>query len=282
MANSADWIDYHGLRALRLATPDGASAIVARHGAQVLSWVPACGGERLYLSDKSPFDAGTAIRGGVPVVFPQFGTLGPLPRHGFVRTAEWDLLEQHGGKDFASATFRLLVSPQSRPIWPHDFAAELTVAVGADRLDIELEVENLGAEEFAFTAALHTYLKVAEVETVRLEGLRGTRYRDQTRHGNEHLDRGNALVVADEVDRIYLDAPATLLLRQPGASLGIHSEGFPDVVVWNPWEKKCAAMADMPRDGFRRMLCVEAAVIGRPVVLAAGQAWWARQSLQVV
>jgi glucose-6-phosphate 1-epimerase len=51
------------------------------------------------------------------------------------------------------------------------------------------------------------------------------------------------------------------------------------VVVWNPWEEKCAALPDMPKDGFRRMLCVESAAAAKPVALEPGDTWFGRQTL---
>ena len=62
-------------------------------------------------------------------------------------------------------------------------------------------------------------------------------------------------------------------------SLGINAEGFADVVVWNPWVERSAAIADLPNDGFRHLLCVEAAAAQHPVRLAAGESWWGRQTL---
>lgn len=279
MAGSATWGEFHGLRAIYLVAPDGASAVLTEHGAHVVSWCPAGGGERLYLSGRSAFESGRAIRGGVPVIFPQFAATGPYLRHGFARLTAWRLHEARVGADFATATFALDDDAQTRAQWPHRFHCELTASVGGNRLDIELEVENPGDARVAFTCALHTYLAVAEVELARLEGLRGTVYRDQTADGAEGYDNFDALVVGAELDRIYPDAPADLRLRERGRSLGIRSEGFPDAVVWNPWSDKCARLADMPPLGFRRMLCVEAAAVMRPVVLEPGQAWVGRQSL---
>ena len=274
----AEAIEFHGLPALRLAVGDGASAVVTQHGAHLVSWIPAGGAERLYLSERSLYTTGTAIRGGVPVVFPQFSGLGPLPRHGFARTCEWSITETRSGPDFAVANLRLTDSDATRALWPHAFAAELTVAIGGNRLDIELEVENPGKDTLRFTCALHTYLRVAEVETVRLEGLRGLRFRDQTR-GSERLDGADSVTVSAEVDRIYFGPTKTLLLREPKRSLGIQAEALPDVGVWNPWEEKCALLGDMPPDGFRRMLCVEAAAVGTPIALSPGESWWGRQTL---
>ena len=82
-----------GLDAVELRASDGASAVVTLHGAQVVSWRAAgTGGEQLYLSPRSAYADGTAIRGGVPVVFPQFSDRGPLVRHGFARSRPWRLL----------------------------------------------------------------------------------------------------------------------------------------------------------------------------------------------
>src|SRR5690606_32533435 len=110
----------------------------------------------------------------------------------------------------------------------------------------ELEVENTGHAPFAFTAALHTYVGVDEVENTRLEGLYGHDYRDATDGDKVKRDTGDVLVVDREVDRVYFDVERALLLRDGSRALGIHSEGFPDVVVWNPWEERCAVMPDMP------------------------------------
>ena len=76
---------FEGLDAVELRAPDGARATVLLHGGHVVSWVPAGADEQLYLSPKSSFAPGSAIRGGVPVIFPQFNTRGPLQRHGFAR-----------------------------------------------------------------------------------------------------------------------------------------------------------------------------------------------------
>ncbi|MBI4756284.1 MAG: D-hexose-6-phosphate mutarotase [Betaproteobacteria bacterium] len=274
-----DRIDFHGLPAMRLTAPDGACAIVTLHGAHVVSWRPAGGDERLFLSPRSAFAAGSAIRGGIPVIFPQFAARGPLPKHGFARTREWVPDESRVGRDFATATLRLESDEATLAIWPSPFAAELTVAVGVNRLDVELEVENPGPQPLRFSAALHTYLRVDEVETVQLGGLRDTTYLDATHGDAETTDDATSLSFSAEIDRIYLDAPTDLLLTEPTRRSAIHAEGFPDVVVWNPWDTKCAALADMEPLGFRRMLCVEAAVVGRPVALDSGESWWGRQSL---
>ncbi|NMG33655.1 D-hexose-6-phosphate mutarotase [Azoarcus sp. TTM-91] len=279
MGPSIDTIDFHGIPALRLATRAGARAVVSLFGGQVLSWAPAQGEERLYLSDKAVFDGQTPIRGGVPVCFPQFAGQGALPKHGFARSREWSVAEQRTGDDFALVTLCLGDDEGTRALWPQGFSLELSVIIEESRLDMELDVQNTGDTPFDFTAALHTYLRVREVEESRLEGLYGLTYSDTADGGKLKRESGEAVLVEDETDRIYRDSVRPLLLREYDRSLGLNSEGFPDVVVWNPWEERCAALADMPADGFRRMLCVEAAAANHPIHLAPGQRWWGRQTL---
>ena len=272
-------VDFRGQPAITITAPDGSTATIALHGATVLSWVPAGGKERLYLSDTAVFDGAMPIRGGIPVIFPQFGTRGPLPRHGFARTQPWEVTALREGSDFALATLRLTPNAATRAVYPHAFQLELTAMVSAGRLDIELEILNTGNAPMEFSGALHTYLRVSDVETVQLEGLEGLRYLDAVR-GEDKIERASELIVEDEVDRVYFSSRGALL-REPHRALLVQNDGFPDLVVWNPWEHKCAAIADLPRDGFRRFLCVESALVEAPVTLAGGEEWVGRQTLSV-
>lgn len=271
--------NIHGLDALRLTAPDGASALVTRHGAHVLSWIPAGADERLYLSETAVYALDTPIRGGIPVIFPQFGTLGPLARHGFARTAPWALDESRAGADYALATWCLDSNATTRALWPHDFHAELTVSVGGNQLDVELAIENTGSEPFDFTAALHTYLRVREIEHAKLTGLEHTEFRDQLAGGSVRTEPRETMTFDGPIDRIHLNVPPRLVLSEAGRRLLIESNGFSDVVIWNPWDTGTAAFKDLPPLGFRRMLCVEAAAIGTPVTVKPGLVWAGRQTL---
>lgn len=279
MPATIEHIEFHGQPALRLRTRAGAVAVVSLQGAQVLSWSPPGGGDRLYLSPAAVFDGRTLIRGGIPVCFPQFADLGKLPAHGFARTARWSVVTERTGDDFALLTLGLSDDDATRAAWPHAFRAELGILIEDSRLDLELEIENTGAQALEFTAALHTYLGVREVEESRLEGLHGFEYRDKAAGNTIQRDSGDVVLIEGETDRVYHGVTRPLLLREYDRSLGINADGFPDVVVWNPWVERSAAIPDLPNDGFRRMLCVEAAAAREPVRLPAGETWWGRQTL---
>lgn len=274
-------INFRGVPAVSLKTPGGASAVVSLLGGQVLSWQPAMGDERLFLSERAVFDGSCSIRGGVPVCFPQFSGLGKLPKHGMLRTATWEVRQRHTEKSHAMLTLGISESERSLSVWPQMFDAELTIALDRGRLDVELYIENTGYGQFAFTAALHTYLRVGEVEHTRLNGLAGFEYRDAADDDRIKLDRLDGLQVDGPVNRVYHDVTRPLLLTESPRALLIESQGFPDVVVWNPWEAGCAALPDMAPLDFRRMLCVEAAAARQKVALDAGATWFGRQTLIV-
>ena len=263
-----------------LRADDGATVEIHRHGAHVTSWRPAGEGEdRLYLSPRSEFGGSAAIRGGVPVVFPQFGTEGPLPRHGFARTTLWALgciaREADGAAD---AELVLRDSDETRAVWNAAFKAVLAVTVVARQLEISLHVENVGEAPFSFTAALHTYLRVRDVEDTAVIGLRGAQYRvsgDPTLHA----DDAERLLVRDYVDRLYVGAPRRLELRERERTMIIEAEGFPDAVVWNPGPERAASLHDLGPGDERRFVCVEAAVVQTPVTLGAGRRWTGTQTL---
>jgi glucose-6-phosphate 1-epimerase len=257
-----------------LRSTDGATANVYLHGAHVTSWKPARDSdERLFLSERSEFRPNAAIRGGIPVIFPQFAAEGPLPRHGFARTSEWTLdeLSTRGGDAVASLSLR--DSPATRAVWDHAFVATLVVRVGGDQLAVSLAVENRGQTPLAFTGALHSYLRVFDVRDTTLVGLRGTKHRESGAPGALAKETGDVLHVEGEMDRVYVDVPRTLTLWEPERSLEIGFDGFPDAVIWNPGAARAATLADMEPAGERRMLCVEAAVVQHPVSVAAGERW---------
>ena len=282
MKPSIETLRFRNTDALRLNGPRGASAVISLLGGQVLSWITPDGRERLFLSDKAVFDGSVAIRGGIPVCWPQFAALGDLPKHGFVRTRPWQVAAERCGDDYALLTLAIEDDEATRALWPHAFRLELTLMLEDDRIDLELSVSNTGEAPFSFTGALHTYLRVTQVEDVALEGLYGHHYRDAANGDKVIRDSGTAVMVEAEIDRVYRDVKRPQLLQAGNLSLGIQSQDFPDVVVWNPWVDKCGALADMPADGWRHMLCVEAAVAETPVLVPAGEEWYGRQTLVAV
>ncbi|HEX6749112.1 MAG TPA: D-hexose-6-phosphate mutarotase [Longimicrobium sp.] len=260
---------------IALASRAGGRVEIRRHGAHVVQWITAAAEDVLYLSPRSRFEPGSAIRGGIPVIFPQFAEQGPLPKHGFARTAEWEVMETGTGR----AILALTDSPATRAVWDHAFRLELRVETGPE-LSVSLAVHNTGDHAFEFTCALHTYLRVSDIRSAWITELKGLRYRDKVT-GGEQVQMERDLRFASETDRIYLDAPNELRVidGRSWESTLVRKRGFRDVVVWNPWDEKAGVMDDLGADQFHRFVCVEAACAGEPVRLEPGGRWEGMQAI---
>ncbi len=253
----------------------GATASIHPTGAHVTSWTPADGRQRLFLSAATEMGEGKAIRGGVPVVFPQFSDDGPYPRHGLVRNRTWTLRTHSPDR----AVFSLSDSEATRALWPHPFQLQFEVALGPAQLAMTLRVENPGPAPFTFAAALHTYLRIEDLPATRVEGLSGHTYRDNNDPTHLHTDPDPAITFPGEIDRAYFAAPTLLTLRDGPRSLTVHAAGFPDAVVWNPGPEKAAALKDLEPGGHHRFVCIESAAIQPRIELNPGQTWTATQTL---
>lgn len=270
---------------ITLTASGGARAVMWPQGAQVASWIPAGDDERLFLS-VHPSGGPGGLRGGVPVIFPQFGGFGPLPAHGFARSVVWDLVaaashpddgRPHGpGDGEAMAEFALRDSEATRAVWPHAFRATLNVHAGGPRLRVALGVTNTGDQPFSFTAALHTYIRVAELAETTLEGLAGLRYFDHQNGDVVRMESEPRVAFKGPVDRIYYHVPGAIVVREPERQLWIEAKGFPDAVVWTPWTN---AVKNLEPDGYRHFVCVEAAAVQTPITLAPGERWHGEQTL---
>lgn len=268
------------LRTVTVRHPCGSQARITPHGAQVVSWINR-GRERLFVSPQAAVQEGQAIRGGVPIIFPQFGAHGTGPRHGFARVLEWTHVADASTAD--RARFVLGDSEYSLGLWPHCFRAELDVIVQEDRLSTALAISNCGEQAFEFSAALHTYLRVSDIGRITIAGLQGLEYLDATRDGRREIQQEATLGFAGEIDRIYCGSGArTLELEDGGNALRICSEGFIDTVVWNPGAELAASMADLGEGNHIGFVCVEPANVATRVRLAPGAAWRGTQVLACI
>jgi glucose-6-phosphate 1-epimerase len=271
------------LPGIRLDAGADGQAFVAGQGAQVLSWQAADGIERLYLSAMTgglTHDGrnAAAIRGGVPVCFPQFSDRGAMVKHGFARNLPWRVID----RGIASLAMTLQEGEDSRQHWPHAFDAQVDVRLESGALEIIFKVANTGAAPFSFTAALHTYLRVEDIRRIQLVGLENVAYQDATDNCTVRTQKEPALAIPGEVDRVYMNSPGTLkMVEQERTLLTISQRGFFDTVVWNPGPDKARLLADMPDEDWLHMLCVEAACASAAVTLGAGERWEGSQRLSV-
>ncbi|XP_028556747.1 putative glucose-6-phosphate 1-epimerase isoform X2 [Dendrobium catenatum] len=238
--------DWNGIEQVVLRVPRGASAKVSLHGGQVISWKNERGEELLFTSSKAIFKPPKAMRGGIPICFPQFGNCGSLEQHGFARNKVWSIDDDpptlHSNDSNGKVFVDLLLKPMEDDLkcWPHC--------------------------------------------EVRVEGLETLDYLDNLCQRERFTEQGDAITFESEVDRIYLGTPnvVAVLDHEKKRTFVIRKEGLPDMVVWNPWEKKSKSMLDLGDDEYKQMLCVDAAAIERPITLKTGEEWTGRLEISAV
>ncbi|MED6193348.1 hypothetical protein PIB30_018500 [Stylosanthes scabra] len=277
--------------AIVLRNSRGALARVSLHGAQVTSWKNEHGEELLFTSSKAIFKSPKAMRGGIPICFPQFGTCGSLELHGFARNRMWFIDDNPPplpandsiGKSFVDLLLKS--SEEDMKCWPHSFEFRLRVSLTSDGdLNLISRVRNINGKPFSFSFAYHTYLLVSDISEIRIEGLETLDYLDYLLQKERFTEQGDAITFESEVDRVYLSSPNAIAVldHERKRTFVIRKEGLPDVGVWNPWDKKAKSMVDMGDEEYKHMLCVDGAVIEKPVILKPGEEWTGRLQLSVV
>ncbi len=259
-------IKFGALPAVRIDAPDGAQAIVTLYGAQLVLWKTPDGIQRLFCSAKSALDGSRAIRGGVPVIFPQFGERGSGLRHGFARISNWRLADS--GHENTGAYAQFTLAPADLPAslvqtWPHPFELTLRVTLHASALELSLQVRNTGAAAFSFCAALHSYFLIDQLNRASLTGLPGQA----------------PIKFSDQLDRIYHGVAGELKLQASARTVCLEQDGFEDTVVWNPGAADAAALVDLADEEYRHFICIEPALIN-PATLAPGATWLGRQRVR--
>jgi glucose-6-phosphate 1-epimerase len=259
--------------------PSGSSAEVYLHGAQVTSWKTSDEVERLFLSEAARFEDGKPIRGGIPVVFPQFADSGPLVKHGWLRTTRWEVDES---VDRSENLVKLVTrdTDATRAAWNYSYEAALSVELGESELTVTLTLKNTGSADMRFTSALHTYLAVSDIAQARVLGLYGSPYIDKMAGRVSTIDNEQVLRISGETDRIYTGAPWRIEMTDNLLRLDISESGFSDVVVWNPWSAASHGIPDMRPDDYLHFICIEAAVADEPCTLEAGRTWSGTQKLK--
>ncbi|HNP52905.1 MAG TPA: D-hexose-6-phosphate mutarotase [Nitrosomonas nitrosa] len=276
IAGQVEFIEGNGgLTMIQVNTPK-ANALISIHAGQVLSYQPSGEEDILFLSSKAYYQDGKAIKGGAPICWPWFGPDPEgkgRPGHGFVRNRLWNVLSTEATlDDDIKITLGLTDTPETREIWPHAFELTQEIVVG-DSLNLTLITRNTGAELFSITQAFHTYFKVGDITQTSVMGLQDCTYIDKVDNSAEKKQEG-VVTIASEVDRIYHDVSNTMIIDDKALDrcIQILSQGNKTAVVWNPWEKISAEMADLEDADYKRLLCVETTNAASDVIaIAPGQ-----------
>ncbi|KAI9304232.1 galactose mutarotase-like domain-containing protein [Cunninghamella echinulata] len=267
--------------------PSGATVKVSLFGATVISWVTN-DTEHLFVSKQAILDGTKAIRGGIPLVFPIFGTKSQisLPQHGFARNSYWDYLGILTDNDEVSVRFALKdnqLTKEQRQAWPHSFRLVYTVTLTSKSLKTYLTVKNEDSDTMEFNTLLHTYFRVKDIANVSVEGLQSYTYADKVLGGATDVENRDKITISSEVDRVYQNVKDHLELNLgDGSKITIDKSGMKDTVVWNPWIEKAKGMGDFGDDEYKEMICVETGSVAQWVRIEGGQSWSAGQTLTIV
>ncbi|KAL3425568.1 aldose 1-epimerase [Phlyctema vagabunda] len=281
----------HGNSRISASLPTGESIEILLFGATIISWKDAHGNEKLWLSEAAKLDGTKAVRGGVPLVFPVFGTdaghteTSKLPQHGFARTSRWEFLGKSTSESSALSStdpgdssikldFGLSpsnLSKESRDAWPYEFGLIYSVTLGRDGLATSIVVRNEEDAEgdtgksFEFQVLMHTYLRVKDIADISVGGIESSPYIDKVASTTTTSDT-SALSITSKTDRVYTPAAgptAPVVVNEGGKkSYSVVRDNLNEVVVWNPWQDGAEDIGDFtPKSGYKNMICVEAGAV---------------------
>lgn len=273
-------IDDKGELTRLTITTNTCSAELYLQGAHLTQWQPRQHQPVLFLSERSSFVKGKAIRGGIPIIFPWFGARtandcdprSDGPAHGFARTSDWQLVSSSMNGEQLTLSLALNANEVSHALGYEQFQVNYKLTIGSE-LELQLTVENRSDKKLCFAEALHTYFEVADSEQITIAGLAGNEYYDKTDNFKKKRQDETILTLRGETDRPYINTEATVVLLDPlmKRRISISKSHSNTTVVWNPGAELTAKMADMSADAWKQMVCIETAnALENAIILSPG------------
>ena len=270
------FVEGKGNMSIAMLSNDYSFAQISLYGAHVLTFEPADMDDVLMMSNKSTFEKGKPLRGGIPLCFPWFGphaTDKSFPPHGFARLMDWSVKSTAQLDNGATQlVLTLSDSDATRAYWPHAFTCDLFITVG-ETLKMEWVVKNNDSVAFEIAPAMHTYFATNDVEEICIKGLEGVTYLDATQKLLPVVEGNLPVEIDKEVNRCYMDTQSTCEIVDPSMNRTIKVEktGSNTTVVWNPWADVAKNIPDLADEEYKNFVCVETAnVHHNKLTIAAG------------
>lgn len=233
--------------------------------------------------------AGVAIRGGVPICWPQFGAFENAAdacklKHGFARTStQWSVRSRTDD----SVSFVLKSDEDTRKSWAKDFELVYTVSLGDKVVRMEMEVRNDNTTPLEFTGCLHSYWRCDSVGQCAVEGLQGcnvdTGIGNAFRGDAVELRRRMQFADAKETQLMYAGASDVVtLLEDDKPRLRLTKCNMPDWILWNTGAENGSGLKDLKEGEYKKYVCVEPAFASRPIHLAPGAVWLAAHEARLL
>lgn len=210
---------------------DTSATVLTKRGGLAVSFVWH-GTELFYYEADTILDTSREVRGGIPVLFPACGRMQPgqydtVPKHGFARGSEWDVVEQ--SED--TLVLRITDNDTTRGYFPHGFSFTQTYHIEADKLTLSQEIRNTGENPLPFSLGFHPYFKVdPAVSTAQVPS---DRYEDTT--GKYSFD--GKFQFSNDYDSVCTNTSGHTSVLDTGLGVRITvcgTEKFLYTVVWSP------------------------------------------------
>ncbi|OOF79333.1 D-hexose-6-phosphate mutarotase [Rodentibacter caecimuris] len=237
---------YNEIPVICLDHPVG-KAKIALQGAQLLSWKPHYEQQDLlWLSEIEPFELGTAIRGGVPICYPWFGTK-QSPAHGTARLRLWQLSDYEIQPDKVRLVFALFDQN-------HIIEAKMEMVFEQKCRLLFTHYGQRPAE-----VALHSYFHIGDITQVEVLDLPTSCFNSLTQQTEEVPSRRT---INENVDCIYTGNfhQNRISDHQFKRAITLEHHNASELVLWNPWHKATSAMGETD---YQKMICLETARISQ-------------------
>ncbi len=254
-------------------------------GAHVTHWQSNDGVENLFTSSSALYQTGVPIRGGNPIIFPQFGA-GDMPQHGFARNARWRVLDSTSSDTDTRLVLALTaadLNEKQRHAWQHAFVLTLTLTLTEFTLTSELQVQNTDVVPFAFTFGFHTYLAVSQITSAEISGLAYLNYMDNLLEKQILTEQRPRVLIDRFTDRRYQQIPDEIFLTDTatGRTVAMATSGCQDAFVWNPWATAEGGFKDLTPGSYQYFVCIEPGCMRKQVMLKNGERFVAKQQLKI-
>ncbi len=258
-------------------------AKVSLYGGQVLSFKPTGHKDVLWLSDGAYYQAGKAIRGGIPLCWPWFGandnetSSQQAGNHGFARQLPWQV-ESIDADENGVTLVLVLKGKRQHPLWPNAYQLIQTLFFGKS-FKQSLAMSNLSEKDAEYSAALHSYFAVSNPDNVDIDALTGVTFDDKLTSKSGRQEQ--AVSCVGEIDREYHSCDKMVMIDNHWQrKIEVSSENCQQWVLWNPGTELAKTMVDVHAGGEQEYVCLEAAN-SKWQALAAGKTVIISQEIKV-
>ena len=256
----------------------GFSVDITLMGAHVTNWTTPDNKELLFVSDDTEFKVGEPIRGGIPLVFFNFGKSDEgLPQHGKARISNWEVenakVNENGSTEI---TFK---APPSvfEGCLPPGSQVKYQVTLDQGKLTTTLMVYNASMEPIEFDVAFHTYFNVGNKTKATIDNLKGCEYGEDRNLTAATIDNEQKIIFTESETcmRVYKLDPnkkeKPIVRYADGTEIEISIEGETkqaNLVVWAPNKEAVSNLPikDVQTGQAIEILCAEPAWINPKAV----------------